>query len=108
MSTRHGDTLVMTSVRDAKGLMHREVRLVPGGGLAIAGHDLGPGVEGALGVEEYEFERTLDAESVRQLVAALGGGDVLELVGERFTSTFELERFLEQHGIASSFWNRMG
>lgn len=104
-------TLVLTDVRDDRGTMWRAVTLTEDGGLAILGHDLGPGVEQFWGCSEYEFERRLSAAEVttlRELLTVPVGGDLLAAIGDRFASTSDLESFAEGHGIAGEFWSRTG
>lgn len=104
-------TLVLTDVRDEDGTMWRAVSLIEDGGLAILGHDLGPGVERIFGCREYEFERRLsaaDVSSLRRLLSVAPDGDLLAAIGERFESTRDLEAFAEEHSILGEFWNRIG
>jgi len=111
MSTRE---VVLVSARDADGSMHRSVALTEAGDLVLTGHDLGPGVERAFGdgLDEYEFVRTVRAEHVPAVLAALGAADPEQLLGEiaaRFTSRSpDLERFWRDHHIPSEFWSRVG
>jgi hypothetical protein len=103
-------TLVMESTRDSKGTVWRAVHPTRGR-LSIEGHDLGPGVEEYFGCSEYEFTRSLDAAettALRELLGVPDGGDLLAAVRARFASAHELEEFLKEHGIAGTFWNRIG
>jgi hypothetical protein len=102
-------TLVMTSTHDEDGLVHRAVHLEPDGSLAIVGHDIGPGVERILGLEEYEFRRSLAPEQTEQLRDLLDarGADLLAVIEQRFANTAELERFIAEHDLSGSFWNWM-
>lgn len=91
--------------------MWRAVSLIEDGGLAILGHDLGPGVERIFGCREYEFERRLsaaDVSSLRRLLSVAPDGDLLAAIGERFESTRDLEALAEEHSIPGEFWNRIG
>ncbi|HET6627652.1 MAG TPA: hypothetical protein VFG63_14775 [Nocardioidaceae bacterium] len=104
-------TLVLVDVRDADGTMWRAVTLTEDGGLAILGHDIGPGIERIFGGSEYEFERRLSAAEVstlHQLLDVAADGDLLTAIHDRFRSTRDLETFAEEHGIAGQFWNRIG
>jgi hypothetical protein len=104
-------TLVLTDARDAGGTTWRAVTLTDDGGLAVLGHDLGRGVERSWGCHEYEFERRLSLEEVttlRRLLTLPAGDDLLAAIGERFTSTSDLESFAEGHGITGAFWSRTG
>jgi hypothetical protein len=86
---------------------HVHLSLNEDGDLVWAGHDLGPGAGAHIGgSSEYEFWRTVPAEHLPALLAALGGepdGDVAALVGERFTSDVQLDEFAKEHGIPTGF-----
>lgn len=104
-------TLILTDVRDEDGTMWRAVNLTDDGGLAIVGHDLGPGVERIFGCSEYEFERRLnpaETQTLRTLLAADATANLLDVIEARFDSTHDLETFLKDHGIEGRFWNRIG
>jgi hypothetical protein len=104
-------THVFADRDDELGMYRRWVTLHPDRRLTIEGHDIGPGVERAFGASEYEFVRTVDPHDVRALRAALdvsGSESLIEVISDRFRASQELEQFLEQHEIASSFWNRIG
>lgn len=91
--------------------MVRIVHLTADGELIIKGHDLGPGVERHFGHREYEFQRRLSAAQTQRLWALLDASDpdsLLHVIGERFSDTFHLERFLEDNDIPSEFWSRVG
>jgi hypothetical protein len=97
--------------RDPEGFSWRAVRLRPDGHLVIEGHDLGERVEDVFGVREYEFERTVDAAGVQRLRDALGLAEPASLIAAiatGFNSSLALERFLDEHGVPSTFWNRIG
>jgi len=69
------------------------------------------GVERIFGCFEYEFERRLSAAEVstlRQLLTVADDGALLGAIGQRFESTHAFETFVEEHGIAGAFWNRIG
>ncbi len=104
-------TVVLRDAADVDGTMWRAVTLTEDGGLALRGHDLGPGVQRIFGMGEYEFERRLSAAETRDLCTLLGvppGGDVLTSIAERFPGSGGLEDFMLQHGIEGRFWNRIG
>jgi hypothetical protein len=103
-------TLVMENRTDDDGSVVRRVHLTRGC-LSIEGHDLGPGVEKFFGCSEYEFLRSLhraETTALRELLGVSRRGDLLSVIEERFDSTHELERFLEEHGLSGTFWNRVG
>lgn len=103
--------LVMATKSDRDDYMLREVTLGEDGGLTIAGHDMGRGVEGAFGSFEYEFSRRLSATEVDTLRKVLGipaHGDLLQAIDDGFGSTDELEDFVGQMGIPGTFWSRIG
>lgn len=103
--------MVLTDVRDDNGTVWRAVTLTEDGGLAIRGHDLGRGVEEFFGGSEYEFERRLSAQEAKafgELLTVQAGGDLLAAIAGRFPGGSGLEDFLEQHGIESQFWSRVG
>lgn len=92
-----------------KGSRHVEVSRNDDGDLVWYGHDLGPEV-GSLreGATEYEFWRTVPAEHIPALVAALGGridDDAPTLVRQRFRSDVDLAKFAEDHGIPTTFYS---
>lgn len=102
---------LLTNAKNAGGTTWRAVTLTDEGGLAVVGHDLGPGVERSWGCHEYEFERRLspaEVTTLRHLLTLPADGDLLAAIGERFTSTSELESFAEGHGITGAFWSRTG
>ena len=82
------------------------------GGLTIEGHDLGQEVAGSWGggLTEYEFTRILGPAAVDKLRSAAGFGDqpVLVAIRDRFADTSELESFLGEHSIETTFWSRVG
>lgn len=105
-------TLVLRDVRDENGSSRRQVSLGDGGRLSILGHDLGGGVAGIFGDDdEYEFERRLspaETTELRRLLGLTTGGDLLDAIAARFTSTNDLEAFVVARGIPGEFWNRIG
>lgn len=90
----------------------RTVRVTGDGGLTIEGHDLGQEVAGSWGggLTEYEFTRILGPAAVDKLRSAAGFGDqpVLVAIRDRFADTSELESFLGEHSIETTFWSRVG
>jgi hypothetical protein len=103
-------TLVMESTSDSRGTVWRAVHLAKGR-ISIEGHDLGHGVEEFFGSSEYEFRRSLDTAETTALRGLLGvphRGDLLAAIRDRFASTHELEEFLKEHGVAGTFWSRVG
>ena len=100
---------VFSHVSSAGGLYHRSVCLDDDGALRIVGHDIGAG---AIGGDEYEFERRVAPDDVRRFIAAIEvPGDargVLEIVAAEFASSHELEQRLEAEGVTASFWSRVG
>jgi len=106
-------TEVFDERRDADGTYYRAVHLNEDGSLTIEGHDVGPGVEAIFGdgCTEYEFERTLDIDAVRQLREALGIGaesPLLTLLKSRFKTTAAIEDFVDDEKIPAEFWSRIG
>lgn len=95
-------SLNLTEVQGDDGLMRRTVHLTSDGRLVVEGHDLGD--------TEYEFERTLSVEDTSRLAGllAVGVAELLPAIKERFGSTRPLELFLEEQGIASELWIRIG
>lgn len=95
-------TLVLTEIRGEHSLMWRAVHLTYARRLVIEGHDLGD--------TEYEFERKLGVEETARVAELLGVSvtELLPAIQERFGSTRLLEEYLEQEGIPSDFWNRIG
>ncbi|HUR85713.1 MAG TPA: hypothetical protein VMY78_10245 [Solirubrobacteraceae bacterium] len=100
---------------DGRDSSHRWVTLHDDGRLEIAGQDLGPKVERFFGEgAEYEFARSVAPEGVARLRALLGAApdaDLLEAIRERFNgpgASHALEKFVEEHGIESTFWSRVG
>lgn len=104
-------TLVLADVRDEDGTRWRAVSLTEDGGLAVLGHDLGPGVEAFYGCAEYEFERRLsraEAGELRTLLGLPAGGDLLTAIEARFPSTSLLEEYLVECDLPGRFWSRVG
>jgi hypothetical protein len=99
-------TLVMLNKRDEDGSMWRAVALHKDGSLMIEGRDVGPGVDRAWGSQAYEFERHYTADEVATLATLLDvpdGGDLLDAIGARFSTTTELEELFSDHGIRGYF-----
>jgi hypothetical protein len=96
------ESLTLTEVRDARGYQRRTVHLLLDDRVVVEGHDLGE--------TEYEFERTLSRSETTRLAELLGVPvrALLPAIQQRFGTTHALETFLEEHGIAGAFWNRVG
>lgn len=66
------------------------------------------------GLSEYEFVRTVDPPGVRRLADALGADDTSGLrtaIENRFVGaggSRALQQYLEDIGVLSAFWNRIG
>jgi hypothetical protein len=98
--------LVMRDTEDDDGTMWRAVVHYVDGCLAIQGFDTGPGVRRVHGDDGYEFARDLSAAETARLRGLLGvadGDDLLAAIGQRFTTTAELEEYLDDAGIAGTF-----
>lgn len=106
------ETVDMENTRDERGSFYRALRLQEDGSLVIEGHDIGRGVSDFWGAEssEYEFARTVAPSAVAQLrvAAALDDSNLLQALKSRFGTTAELETFLSDHGIETTFWSRVG
>lgn len=106
--------LPLESRRDEEGLYGRSIRFKVDGTLVLEGHDLGEGVRAIFGFDEYEFVRTLAADAVARLCAALRVADSSALrpaLAARFArpgGARAFEEFLVAESIPSSFWNRIG
>jgi hypothetical protein len=93
---------------DEGGRQSRTVTVDADGSLTIDGYDIGPAVEAFFGHDDYEFHRTVPAEGVARLRAALGvaaDGDLLAALQERFTWTTQIEALLGELGVESEFWS---
>ncbi|MET0863901.1 MAG: hypothetical protein ABWZ98_06165 [Nakamurella sp.] len=105
-------TIAIRATNDEQGYTSRTISLDDDGSLVIEGQDLGSGVGDFWGggFSEYEFARTIRREGVARLKELSGVGDanVLESLRDRFGSTRAMETFLEENGIESSFWSRVG
>lgn len=108
--------LTLEQTDDDRGFSVRRVLFADDGGLTIEGHDLGPGVERFFGEgnTEYEFTRTVTPAGVARLREALAldpEADLAEELRRRFAhpgGSPELERTLQDHGIETTFWSRVG
>ena len=85
------------------------------GDLRIEGQDLGPEVERIFGegLTEYEWDVTVRAANIPQALVALGGApgdDVLMLLQQRYSgpAAGEIEQRLEDAGVPTEFWSRIG
>jgi len=105
-------TVVISQKSDEQGYFYRAIHLEDDGSLVIEGQDIGSGVGDFFGGEnsEYEFFRTVRPQDVARLrrLADVGDANLLDSLRDRFDSTRSLETFLEQHGIESDFWSRVG
>lgn len=105
-------TIPIRKTQDEQGYSSRTISVDDDGSLIIEGHDLGGSVGDSFGggSSEYEFARTIRPEAVARLKELSGVSDVnvLEALRDRFGSTFALEEFLDENGIESSFWSRIG
>ena len=104
---------MLSEVHDGDGVSARWVTLTEDGDLLVEGQDLGPGVALFFGGQEYEFARTVRAADVPALRQALhldDEDDLLAALAERYEGrgTSELEQFIQDAGIASEFWSRVG
>jgi len=105
--------VVLADSSNADGKHWRAVTYDGDGTLRIEGHDLGPGVEDfwGSGYTEYEFERMLrppEVERLRDLLGLGPGENLLEVLATRFEATSAIEKYLEEHGLESEFWSRVG
>lgn len=103
--------VVLRQVKDADGLRLLEASVTVEGDVLIEGHDLGDGVERALGFREYEWTWTIPAASVPNLLQALGAeGNVLSALADRFSgdNAARLGSFLDANGIPTNRWSRLG
>lgn len=106
MTDRH----VFEDERDDDGNhRHSAAHLNPDGALVITIHDLGPVVERAFGMSEYESEETFTADQTTRLREALGD-DLIAAIAARFPdSHLGLTKFSESLGIGrGKVWNRIG
>ena len=93
---------------------HLSVTLRDGGALRIEGHDLGDGVERAIGngVREYEWLTEVEAADLPRLADALGGdpgADILDVIRRTcLADPARLEQTIRTAGIKPRFWSRMG
>jgi hypothetical protein len=100
--------------RDPNGDSRRlTASLLPDGALRLEGQDLGPGVEAFFGAgnREYEYDIVVAAGDVPALLAALGAQqDVLAALAASYRDEPDLGivNFLDEHGIAHTFWSRVG
>ncbi len=79
------------------------------GCLVIETHDMGPVVENAFGMSEYEALETFDPEQTARLRESLGE-DLIAAIGERFpTSSLGLTEHAASIGVGRGrVWNRIG
>ncbi len=93
---------------------HLSASIQDDGALRIVGHDLGDGVEQALGsgIREYEWITEVAASDIPRLIDALGGtpgSELLEVIRTRcLDDATRLEAAIRKVGIQPKFWSRMG
>lgn len=107
----HLSKVVLRNSRDSGGTRFLAAELQPGGDIVIDGQDIGPAVEDALGVREYEWKWTIRARDLPVLAQALGNpADLLETLGERFSgnNAAGLYAFLEESNVPFEKWTRRG
>ncbi len=105
MTDRH----VFEDERDSDG-SHRysAAYLNANGSLVIEIHDLGPVVERAFGMSEYESGEAFSADQTAQLRADLVD-DLIAAIAERFSNSVQLTGHCESLGIGrGQLWNRIG
>lgn len=105
MTDRH----VFEDQRDDEG-SHRysAAYLNADGSLVIEIHDLGPVVERAFGMSEYESREAFSADQTARLRESLGG-DLIAAIAERFSNSVQLTGHCESLGIGrGELWNRIG
>jgi hypothetical protein len=105
-------TVVISKKTDERGYFYRAIHLEDDGSLVIEGQDIGSGVEDIFGGgdNEYEFFRTIRPPAVAELerLSGISHTGLLENLREHFGTTSALEEYLEEHGIPSGFWSRVG
>ena len=105
MTDRH----VFEDQRDDEG-SHRysAAYLNQNGSLVIEIHDLGPVVERAFGMSEYESREAFSVDQTAQLRADLGD-DLIAAIAERFSNSAQFAKHCESVGVGrGKVWNRIG
>lgn len=93
---------------------HLAVTVRDSGALRVEGHDLGDGVEQAIGngIREYEWLTEVAPEDIPKLAAALGGdpgADILDVIRRTcLAEPTRLEQTIREAGIKPRFWSRFG
>ncbi|WP_267326045.1 hypothetical protein [Mycolicibacterium mucogenicum] len=90
---------------------NRWVTLHDDGSMSIEGQDLGDAPLNAFGGREYEFSRAVSPSGVmrfRELLDCAPSEPLLPALRSRFTSTGQIEEALQEAGIDSEFWSRVG
>ncbi|MEJ7603837.1 MAG: hypothetical protein WKG01_38510 [Kofleriaceae bacterium] len=93
---------------------HLSVTLRDTGALRVEGHDLGDGVERAIGkgIREYEWMTEVEAADLPKLADALGGdpgADILDVIRRTCQADpAHLELTIRAAGIKPKFWSRFG
>jgi hypothetical protein len=101
--------LVFTDTEVADGTTWRAVVLYADGCLSVQGFDTRPGAPGEPGGEQHEFARNLspaETDRLRGLLGLADGDDLLAEIGRRFTTTAELEDYLQNEGVPGTFTER--
>jgi hypothetical protein len=108
--------VILRDLKTATDSRHLVATLQPDGALRIEGHDLGDGVEQALGagVREYEWKTEVSAGDIARLIAALdpdhhADANILDVI--RATCSVDaanLEATIRACGITPKFWSRIG
>jgi hypothetical protein len=95
--------------RDDGSHLHSAAYLNEDGALVIEIHDLGPVVEKAFGMSEYESLETFSVDQTAQLRKVLGE-DLIAAIAARFpVSALGLAKHAETLGIGrGTVWNRIG
>ncbi|MEO8702437.1 MAG: hypothetical protein ABI867_20505 [Kofleriaceae bacterium] len=110
-----GNRVILRDHRTATDSRHLTATLEPDGALRIEGHDLGDGVEQALGagIREYEWKTEVSAADIPRLVRALDptrdDANILDAIRATCVADpAKLEATIRSAGITPTFWSRMG
>ncbi|HEU0032794.1 MAG TPA: hypothetical protein VFQ53_19315 [Kofleriaceae bacterium] len=107
------EPLVLRDQKSPTDHRHLSVTIQPDGALRIVGHDLGDGVERALGngMREYEWITEVAAADVQSVLDALGGergANPLDVIATScMHNPSRLENTIRALGIKPKFWSRM-
>ena len=108
------DPLILRAEVSPTDRRHLSVTLRDTGALRIEGHDLGDGVEQAIGtgIREYEWLTEVQPEDLPKLADALGGdpaANILDVIRKTcLAEPTRLENTIRACGIKPRFWSRMG